>query len=1236
MSRRPLSRPSPLLLVLFSGALGLGATGCDPTGDDDDSAGGDGAVVVAGVGAFDTIQEAVDAAPPCANITIGPGVFDERVQISQCTTIVGAGNDRTFLLGGGSGTIVDIDQVDQPVLLSGFAVIGPGDEAGTIRGIRITDSSDVTLDDLFIGFETDPVTGIDHGNVGVDVSRSTVVVADTHIQRVGFGSEVGGACIQAQTQSDVSVDGSILEGGGSFGIHSTGGQMFLKDTQILATNRSTGAQQFEADGSGIYAQDFSQPVTLENVTISGGSFVAAWMDVPSLTVVGGTFENFAYGVYLPGDTGSAAGRNVSITGATFTDLAQMGVLSVASTNVTGSTFQVVNGLPAPMAGAPHGAIRVVAPGGDVNISSNVITGSGGPDGIRILGNTADGNVATAVVSGNTIEGVIGGNGIQAVQVDEVTIEDNLVSGVDHTWNIDASNPANDGLIVNGFGIACFQVDGCNTARNVVEGAEFGNLVIVNSFFTSEEDTLRGGSWRATQIEQSQGTFTSLLVEDHSGVAMTAIDSTIVLDQSEFTGTARGANFRDFDEMDDPLPEDVLYWSGGDAVESFSQNGSAYLEVTNSTFTDNQDSVIISQDGQLVMTGNELVGNGYEYVDEENGITFSAGSPVFVSRGDSTALVGPLIDGNLIDGTEATWVVRVTGARGATVSNNTICGGTSAGLFFSGNDGGSVVGNWLGGSPAGEATTCTEQPWTYQMYLAGSDIEALTEPVEIIGNQLAHPDAQYGFFISALGDYTISENIVASGSSAGVRANVTLPNGMTSDEDGDGVPLYVGDCDDTDPTVYWSRNTQSGAAEIPGDGLDNDCDGVVDDGLDTSDADGDGVSIADGDCDDTDPAVYPGATEILGNRVDDDCSIFLPPSPSADRPSRWADFDAELPVPNLTMEGNTFSNLGAGIDVDGAIVDLSAGPNGNNPNTFTTLTDAGVVADDWFWSSSTPESAPGSVTIAPGTVFSGVGTDCLVVQGVGTELVAEDVDFVGCGGSGLSMYADGVVTLTDVLIDGPTDAGVEVGLGTVVLDGVEITGADTGIVGQGGIITGTDVIVSASTDDAVRVVTSGTTTGQIALSGGSLTGAFGDGAEVQAGLLTLDGVTISGAGLSGINATGGEVLALDGLITAGAIGVSVGGAAVVDLQGWTIDGTTGVGISQASGTLTLDANSSVVNCGGDGIDTNAGTLDLYDPTISGNGGYGISCEAVVLSNACTFNGGSNASGDLDGCQFCTAL
>jgi len=38
----------------------------------------------------------------------------------------------------------------------------------------------------------------------------------------------------------------------------------------------------------------------------------------------------------------------------------------------------------------------------------------------------------------------------------------------------------------------------------------------------------------------------------------------------------------------------------------------------------------------------------------------------------------------------------------------------------------------------------------------------------------------------------------------------------------------------------------------------------------ADADDDGVSLADGDCDDADPAVYPGAEETAGDGVDSNC------------------------------------------------------------------------------------------------------------------------------------------------------------------------------------------------------------------------------------------------------------------------------------------------------------------------------------------------------------------------------
>ncbi|MEC7242254.1 MAG: putative metal-binding motif-containing protein [Myxococcota bacterium] len=108
-----------------------------------------------------------------------------------------------------------------------------------------------------------------------------------------------------------------------------------------------------------------------------------------------------------------------------------------------------------------------------------------------------------------------------------------------------------------------------------------------------------------------------------------------------------------------------------------------------------------------------------------------------------------------------------------------------------------------------------------------------------------------------------------------------------DADGDGFPASQ-DCDDDNPAVF------PGAVEAC-DGIDNDCDALVDDEDDSldstttpvwyNDSDGDGFGssdaslqvcvpptgwVADGsDCDDSDSLVFPGAVELC-NGVDDDC------------------------------------------------------------------------------------------------------------------------------------------------------------------------------------------------------------------------------------------------------------------------------------------------------------------------------------------------------------------------------
>ncbi|MFM7200698.1 MAG: MopE-related protein [Myxococcota bacterium] len=131
-----------------------------------------------------------------------------------------------------------------------------------------------------------------------------------------------------------------------------------------------------------------------------------------------------------------------------------------------------------------------------------------------------------------------------------------------------------------------------------------------------------------------------------------------------------------------------------------------------------------------------------------------------------------------------------------------------------------------------------------------------------------------------------------------------------DLDEDGFTVAEGDCDDTNDEVNPSKQEipydqldndclDGDLVDVDGDGYiateangddcldtdaashpdaveyeddrDNDCDGLVDEDLDTTDDDQDGYAESDGDCNDNDPSVSPAGTEIPYDGVDQDCT-----------------------------------------------------------------------------------------------------------------------------------------------------------------------------------------------------------------------------------------------------------------------------------------------------------------------------------------------------------------------------
>ena len=168
----------------------------------------------------------------------------------------------------------------------------------------------------------------------------------------------------------------------------------------------------------------------------------------------------------------------------------------------------------------------------------------------------------------------------------------------------------------------------------------------------------------------------------------------------------------------------------------------------------------------------------------------------------------------------------------------------------------------------------------------------------------------------VGTWTAKVSVTSSAGSAtnSKKFTVTLApviDPATVDNDGDGYSEVQGDCNDAVTAI------NPGATEICGDGIDQDCSGR--DQLCPADIDDDrdGYTENQGDCNDAAAAIHPGAIDICGDGIDQDCSGSdqLCPADIDDDRDGYTENQGDCNDSDATINPGAAEICGDGIDQD---------------------------------------------------------------------------------------------------------------------------------------------------------------------------------------------------------------------------------------------------------------------------------------------------------------------------------
>jgi len=458
-----------------------------------------------------------------------------------------------------------------------------------------------------------------------------------------------------------------------------------------------------------------------------------------------------------------------------------------------------------------------------------------------------------------------------------------------------------------------------------------------------------------------------------------------------------------------------------------------------------------------------------------------------------------------------------------------------------------------------------------------------------------------------------------------------------------------DCDDADSTVH------PGASEVCDD-EDNDCDGDIDDAdssLDTStastwytDSDGDGYGdsasssltcdaasdeVSDNtDCDDTDGAIHPGATEVCDDE-DNDCDGDIDDADSSldtSTASTWyADSDGDgygdAAVSSSSCEAAS-DEVSDDSDCDDD--DPTAHPGGVEVVDGADNDCDGAGLDGTYTASSGDTLTGGEYeytdfTIPSGVTLTATGSDPVEVYVLGDIDISGTLDLIGdngaaagwsdgsaaaggSAGAGGGAGGNGAILTTTSAVDGAGDAG-----GTAGVDGMIGGGGGGGGHASAG-QTGSDGQCVPSRCGSTYTVAGGaggasvgsSTVASLQAGSGGGGGGFaradngdGGGGGGGGGAVFLYGDTIDVSGT--IDASGGD----GGSESSGSDGAAGGGgsAGTIWLEAWTSISVSGYLYAQggSGGTTVVGGTAAYGGAGGDGAD---GRIWLDAPSVSDSG------------------------------------